>query len=311
MKSTGVIVARFQTPYLHEGHFEIIRYVKERHNKVVVLLGVSPVKGSTRNPLDFYTRERMVKKSFPDVIVLPISDFKSDVAWSQNMDKLIGITFPMEQFVFYGSRDSFIPYYSGKWKVEEIPQMGDHNATNLRHEISDKVEDSNDFRCGVIYAYSNMYPKTYTTVDIALFKENHKYLLLGYRKVEGLWRLPGGFSDPTDENYEAAALRELHEECGPIEVAEMHYEKSFKIDDWRYRNERDKIITLLFSTSLVFGQVQAADDLDEVKWFEIGEIKKMYDTQQLVTEHRAMMAHLLTRLGHSSSELPVASYEKP
>lgn len=295
MKTTGVIVARFQTPFLHEGHFEMIRFVKERHNKVVIVLGVSVVKGSTRNPLDYTTRERMVKKSFPDVIVLPLSDYKSDDVWSQNLDKLLGITFPIEQFLLYGSRDSFIPYYSGKLKVEEIPQVGDYNATNLRLEISDKVMDSDDFRCGVIYGYYNMYPKTYTTVDIALFKGDRKSLLLGYRKAEGLWRLPGGFSDPTDENYEAAALRELQEECGQLEVSEMRYEKSFKIDDWRYRKETDKIITLLYSCSLIFGQAKAADDLDEVRWFSLDEVKALLERNEIVKEHEAMLTHLLIK----------------
>ena len=295
MKTTGVIVARFQTPFLHEGHFEMIRFVKERHNKVVIVLGVSVVKGSTRNPLDYTTRERMVKKSFPDVIVLPLSDYKSDDVWSQNLDKLLGITFPIEQFLLYGSRDSFIPYYSGKLKVEEIPQVGDYNATNLRLEISDKVMDSDDFRCWVIYGYYNMYPKTYTTVDIALFKDDNKSLLLGYRKVEGVWRLPGGFSDPTDENYEASALRELHEECGQLEVSEMRYEKSFKIDDWRYRKETDKIITLLYSCSLIFGQAKAADDLDEVRWFTIAEAKELLERNEIVKEHEAMLTHLLIK----------------
>jgi bifunctional NMN adenylyltransferase/nudix hydrolase len=293
MKTTGVIVTRFQTPFLHEGHFELIRYVKERHNKVVILLGTSPVKGSTRNPLDFYTRERMVKQSFSEVVVLPLPDFKSDVTWSQNLDKLLTATFSMETFLLYGSRDSFIPYYSGKFKVEEIPQIGDFTASQLRHEISDKVMDTVDFRSGIIYAYSNMYPKTFTTVDIALFQDQHQRMLLGYRKVENQWRLPGGFSDPSDENYEAAALRELQEECGQIEVSPMRYEKSFKVQDWRYRNETDKIITLLFSCSHVFGQAQGSDDLDEVRWFPLNEIKEMQRKNELVPEHHPMIDHLL------------------
>lgn len=293
MKTTGVIIARFQTPYLHEGHFEIIHYVKERHNKVILLLGVSVVKGSVRNPLDFYTRERMVKKSFSDIVVLPISDSKSDIVWSQNVDKILSVTFPMEQFVLYGSRDSFIPYYHGKLKVEEIPHSGDHSATNLRLAISDKVMDSEDFRSGIIYAYYNMYPKTYTTVDIALFKDDRSFLLLGYRHVEGKWRLPGGFSDPTDENYEAAALRELQEECGSLEVSGMKYEKSFKVDDWRYRSENDKIITLLFSCSLVFGDAQASDDLDETKWFSIEDIERMVKEDSIAPEHKQMLEYFL------------------
>ncbi len=65
MNPIGVIVARFQTPYLHEGHKAIIDQVKSQHNKVVVVLGVSPVLGSKKNPLDFPTREKLLKKTYP------------------------------------------------------------------------------------------------------------------------------------------------------------------------------------------------------------------------------------------------------
>jgi len=58
------------------------------------------------------------------------------------------------------------------------------------------------------------------------------------------WRFLGGFADASDENYEAAANRELTEECGSVETGKMQYIGSAKIDDWRYRNEADKIITL-------------------------------------------------------------------
>ena len=53
MKATGVIIARFQTQYLHDGHKYLLDEIRSKHNKVVVVLGISPVKGSKRNPFDF------------------------------------------------------------------------------------------------------------------------------------------------------------------------------------------------------------------------------------------------------------------
>ncbi|WMJ74246.1 NUDIX domain-containing protein [Cytophagaceae bacterium ABcell3] len=285
MKSTGVIIARFQTPYLHEGHYELISRVKEKHNKVVIVLGVSPVKGSLRNPLDFYTREKMVKKEFPDVVVLPLADTRNDERWSLNLDTLLSITFPSEKFLLYGSRDSFISYYSGRLETEEIPQKGALTATALREQISDCVRDSEDFRCGIIYAYANMYPKAYPTVDVALFRDNYSSILLGFREEEGKWRLPGGFTDPEDDDYESAALRELQEECGNLEVSDLKYEKSFKVNDWRYRKESDKIITLLFSCSYAYGNAKAGDDLDKVQWFSLEEVASMMEAGEVATEH--------------------------
>ena len=94
MSKIGVIIARFQSPYLHEGHKSLVESVKVKHNTTVIVLGVSPVRGSKRNPLDFQTRERMIKKVYPDVVVLPLSDHPLDTKWSQNLDTLLANTFP-------------------------------------------------------------------------------------------------------------------------------------------------------------------------------------------------------------------------
>lgn len=52
MNAGGVIIARFQTPYLHEGYKYLLKKIYAKHNKVIVVLGISPVKGSRRNPFD-------------------------------------------------------------------------------------------------------------------------------------------------------------------------------------------------------------------------------------------------------------------
>src|SRR5688572_15100912 len=146
MKETAVFIARFQTPYLHEGHTHILTAIVSKHNKIIVVLGVAPVKGSKRNPFDFYTRERMIKQVFPQVIVLPLKDHASDKVWSEQLDALLQDTFPQERFILYGSRDSFIPFYHGSLPIKELPEAGPFSATLIREEHSDKVLDSQDFR---------------------------------------------------------------------------------------------------------------------------------------------------------------------
>ena len=64
MMTTGVIIARFQTPYLHEGHLDLIENVKAKHNRTIIILGVSPITGSRKNPYDYYTREMMIKAQY-------------------------------------------------------------------------------------------------------------------------------------------------------------------------------------------------------------------------------------------------------
>ena len=292
-KHTGVIIARFQSPYLHDGHKDLIEYVKERHQKVVVVLGVSPVGATKNNPYDFFTRERMLRAAYPAMTVLPLQDNPSDESWSAMLDQLLQNSFPGEAFVLYGSRRSFIEYYSGKNTCEEMPAQNNENATAIRHQFADQVEDSEAFRKGINYALQNLFDKVYPTVDIAVFKDNRQELLLVRKPGTEEWRLPGGFTDPEDSDYEAAARRELAEECGRLEIGKMNYEKSFRIDDWRYRRERDGIMTTLFSTNYNFGVAQAADDIEECRWTKLEAIEKKEIV--LVNEHKTMINFLVAK----------------
>lgn len=297
-KPTGVIIARFQTPSLHEGHLTLIRQVKQKHNRVLIILGVSPVRGSRKNPLDYYTRERMIKQQFPEIIVLPLSDQKSDAVWSQKLDELLRNNFPHENFLLYGSRDSFMGTYTGKYTTEALPPVKDYNATAMREALSDKVFDTEEFRAGIIYNTYNLFPSVYATVDIALFRNNKQELLLGRKPNENAWRLPGGFSDPTDDNFEMAAARELQEECGTLDIGPMEYVASLRVNDWRYRSEVNKIITTLFSTDLVAGTPAAGDDLAEVKWVTVKNIPALINQGEIVDTHLPLLAKLIEKYSY-------------
>jgi len=292
---TGVIIARFQTPYLHEGHISLIEQVKSNHNKLIIVLGIPPVIGTRRNPYDYHTREKMIKSEYSDLIILPLSDQLQDDKWSEALDNLLASVFPNEQFKLYGSRDSFIPYYVGSNETEELPENGDHNATALRESLSDMVYDSREFRAGILYAYYNQYKKVYPTVDIAVFRASKKEILLGKKPTNHKWRLIGGFSDPEDNSFEEAAIRELQEECGPIEVENVQYELSAKINDWRYSKEVDQIITTVFSCDFVNGTPKAQDDIIDLEWFEVSALVEMMNEGHLTDEHLPIFKNIIEK----------------
>ena len=75
----------------------------------------------------------------------------------------------------------------------------------------------------------------------------------------------------------------------------MVYETSRKINDWRYRNETDKIITLLFSCDYIDGTTKAQDDIMDVGWFKLEEIMKMITDKLTNEEHNEMLKFLINK----------------
>jgi bifunctional NMN adenylyltransferase/nudix hydrolase len=268
----GVMIGRFQTPYLHEGHTSVLDRVCEMHSNVIVFLGIPRIQNTKRNPLDFATRRKLIQEKYPEVIVMALPDHRSDEKWSENVDNTLATIFPEKDAILYGSRDSFIPYYSGKHKTEMLEQVASHNATEIRANASSEVLDSEEFRAGIIYGISKQRPVTYPTVDIVVANYDGQ-ILLARKPAEDKFRFVGGFVDRTDENYEMAARRELYEET-KLSGLKPVYVASQQIKDWRYEREDSGIMTTLF---LFYewdqmGRPEASDDIAEVKWFDLSEL---------------------------------------
>jgi bifunctional NMN adenylyltransferase/nudix hydrolase len=294
----GVIVGRFHVDNLHEAHVDLIQSVCNEHDKIIIFLGLAPLKGTVANPLDFECRKQMIQEKFPDVNILYIKDTKENAVWSKKLDEQVSdIVGPNQTVVMYGSRDSFIKSYEGKYPTQELMQEVYVSGTEIRRKISRKVRNDAKFRGGIIWGTYNRYPTVFTTVDVAILNEDGDKILLARKPYENEYRFIGGFADPNSSSFEADARREVMEEAG-IDISDPEYIGSFKIDDWRYRNEVDKIKTILFTCKLVSGRPKAADDICEVKWFSISDLTKALtkgDLSVVAQEHQDMMGVFLTK----------------
>jgi bifunctional NMN adenylyltransferase/nudix hydrolase len=265
----GVIVGRFQVNELHEAHIDLITSVTNKHDRVLVFLGNSIIRNTTSNPLDYRARRAMIADKFPNVEIHYINDNPSDVAWSKNLDKLISEQLmPLQTVTLYGSRDSFLKGYSGKYNTCELEATTFISGTEVRRRVSNNYPATSDYRAGMIAATAYRYPTAFQCVDIAVVNDKQE-VLLARKPDEKKWRFIGGFSDPRTPSLEEDAKREVQEEAG-IEVEIISYLGSTLIDDWRYRGEQDKIKTALFLAKYIFGKPEGADDIAEVKWVPIG-----------------------------------------
>lgn len=289
----GVIVGRFQVPNLHDGHRQLINFVTERHSKVLIVLGMIEASNSTNNPLDFEARRQMIQEEYPNITVLYVKDVPDDFIWSTNLDGVISdFVSPTQTVMLYGSRDSFIDAYEGRFDTFELMQENHMSGTAIRNHVRNTCRPNDDFRAGVIWAVANRYPTVYTCVDVAIFNHDWTKIALGRKKNEKKWRLIGGFSDPASENFELDAYREVREETG-LSIGRLQYLGSFTIDDWRYRKEPDSVKTILFAGQAGAGLGKAADDIEELEWFDIDYLFENID-RMIMDNHTELFIRAFT-----------------
>lgn len=268
----GVIIGRFQVDNLHEGHKQLITDVLSRHDRVLILLGTTQILSTKNNPLDFISRKLMIESEFPMVVVSNIMDYPvSNKLWSSQVDIKIKEIFPIGSVLLYGSRDSFISSYEGKFDCVELDSIYTATGTEIREKIRRGIFDNPSFRAGQIYALSNTHDSAFSCVDVAILKNDE--ILLGRKTGREGYCFIGGFVDPTDTNYEHAARREVHEETGLV-IESFKYISNMRIDDMRYRNENSKIFSTLFVGYYSSGRPQPNDDINELKWFKLSELKE-------------------------------------
>lgn len=292
----GVIVGRFQTPFLHSAHNELIQHAKVENDKLAVFVGVTGRPPSKNNPLSYEQRQSMLYKRHGDgdhLIVYPIYDRRSDTEWSHQLDAridavrlLLDLTNP--KVTLYGGRDSFIPRYKGRFTSEIVDLCFSGSATRLREGFESKTRLDIPTAIEITQA---QFDRAMPTVDAIIRRDfeplgahgNISHVLLGRKKGESLWRFPGGFVDPTDTSLEAAVRREVTEETG-LSADSVAYKGSFQVDDWRYRSERDKILTSVFEVT-TWGSAKAGDDLEAVKWFPTADVKLWFNTNYFPAIH--------------------------
>ncbi|MFN7326973.1 MAG: NUDIX domain-containing protein [Chitinophagales bacterium] len=276
---TGVIVGRFQVVELNALHKKMIGKVLRRHKKVAVFLGSNPAP-SNLNPIDLMFRVDMFESHYKDKLeVFEMPDLPDDRIWSQELDRRILEMRPEGNVVLYGTMEGFLERYSGRYSAELLEASPDDIPELIG---MDDEWDIRSFRAGMLYAAMRRFPTVYPTVDVAVFRNEMRQVLLARKEHETRYRFPGGFSDPEDDSFEMAAMRELVEECGDIVVDNLMYLGSLKVDDWRYRETADGIITHLYACSFVSGNPSPNDDIAEIKWFDVEKIKE----ELFVPEHK-------------------------
>jgi bifunctional NMN adenylyltransferase/nudix hydrolase len=210
----------------------------------------------------------MVREYYPhpDVKIVPLRDHPhSNRLWSEQLDALIEESFPDMSAVLYGSRDSFIPLYTGHFPTHEVPQLSKINGTSVRSELS--FPKSADARAAIIFAEQKRPAFTYATCDLAIRDPKTEMVLLtGKREHSGLLAFLGGHAEKSDGDARTTAMREQQEEVRGVTLSSPVYIGSEIIDDPRYKNSADSVMTTFFAADYEGGKPTPSDDVHSVRW---------------------------------------------
>jgi 8-oxo-dGTP diphosphatase len=264
----GIVIGRFQVPELHAGHIHLLQTALNENERLVIGVGVARSLNS-QNILDYGLRKLAIAAAMKTTSgpgkkydLIPILDEVSDLDWSRKLDEQLYQMFRGQEFTLYSGENGFASRYKGRNKVKIIKcPYPTPCGTDIRKDIYTPNWKKEGFAAGVIHG-AQLFNSPKMAVDFAVFKSNGE-ILMGKKQGENKWRLPGGMVD-FNETLEAAAKRELWEECGVADV-EPAYVGSFVVGDSRWPvNERP--ISALFWGRHAWASPRAGDDLVEVKW---------------------------------------------
>jgi bifunctional NMN adenylyltransferase/nudix hydrolase len=290
----GIIVARFQTSYLHEAHKKLIEHVKSKNDFVFAFIGTVDPRLTIPDPLDYESRKIMVQTDYPFVDCYKLPNRKYDEHWCALLDSyILQLGVDGHDVTLYASREGFINSYTGKFKTEFVSEIITESisATEIRKQIHSQPITCQKGREGVIWASAHKYPISYQTVDVAILNSDSTKILLGKKENEFKFRFIGGFVDPADSSLENSAFREAEEETG-IKTAGHKYICSARIDDWRYRSASDKIMTSFFVCEAISGEAKPNDDINKLEWFDVSKLNAdLFEDEHFIL-YNALKRHL-------------------
>ena len=99
-------------------------------------------------------------------------------------------------------------------------------------------------------------------------------------------------------NYSATEIRANNSDK-VLESVDFRLGVNYACQNWRYRSETNKILTMLFKTELLFGIPKPNDDIEAVGWFKVAELSGMVETGKITAEHAVLVNILLKNLNNA------------
>lgn len=273
-KPIGVIRGRFQVPKLHKGHIFLFEYAFARHDDVLAVLS-DPYISNSADALSIVMQMQMIQSAFPGRKIHFAQSGRipsSRLMRSRALDEVIERAFPGRDAIIYGSRESIVHSYVGRFATHETETIYGGSGTQIRNAI--EIVDSEDFRKGVIYSAVHRRGVGYPAADVVVTRlDQGKILLIGWEEEGGKLRFPGSFHQQgLDASIEATALRCIAKEVPGIRIIDPRLVASHVIDDYRHKRSQDGTLSTLVSATYVGGEASVGSGIDSVHWIPYTEV---------------------------------------
>lgn len=278
MQKLAVIIGRFQTPIFHHGYEKLFSEARKVSENILILVGTSPITDK-KNPYNYCAVSDFLSSKAPHIGTpkkiykhKALYDHPNDDIWFESLlQSLEG--YPMYEPVFIVGETSgaLRVLKEKKCKVVIVPNDYSVCSTDIRENA--EYINSDEFRKGMLYQEMRKFDTVYSTVDVIPVLAD-KSILLGKKRTDDKYRFIGGFVAPGDVTLEVTLRRELKEETGLYVTSEKIVSiGSCRVDDWRYKDSNNKIMTNVFMCFMpTSDRGIARDDIVEVKSFNYTDV---------------------------------------
>jgi nicotinamide mononucleotide adenylyltransferase len=245
---TGVLIGKFQVPYLAEHHKKIISTVHSECENALIFLLVPQIKYSKRNPMSFDHRKEIIqsfidslpsKKGFSTQFAV-IDEHKYAASFFKHLDNLIKTwhqrkTVPV---IYYGgdAEEVFVEY-NGAYEKKNV---GWYEVKESASAIRAKFTRQNakvdpDYGMGVLDAVWNA-PNNTLTFVIPIIVNSNGYVLMVKHTGEFKWGLPRFHLANPGVRLEEFAVNKFRDIFPTGSIKEGEYKFSYcPKEDWRFR----------------------------------------------------------------------------
>lgn len=270
----------------HFNHLNYVNLYGQWVDKNTTIVLHDPYYKATRNNIvPINLMEAKIRIAFPNNPILVVKAIRNSYNWATSIT---------EAYFLNGGSDNIDKiYFDNEYLFNRFNEgIGDNPIAKLisiDYYFQTEVANSklgttimdDQFINGVIHANTKKYPAVIPTVDVGIVFESDPHhlnsIIVGKKKGDNFYHFIGGFVDPTDKSYESAACREAFEETNIIITRdELEYLGSRRINDWRYGDQTDKIITHLYcvkynetQSELIRRYMVAKDDILELIEFPL------------------------------------------